>query len=149
MSNAITDSEFLMWRAVFAFALADNVLSLEEQELLRSYLSQAGFSQKQVDLLKEDMHDPQNVVDIYRQITDDKDKRRFCVLARALAWCEGDMDRQEKEILRKASCFGEVEQADILYSTRGDAHVKTYYQEYAKSGIAGMMKLPHSIQMRI
>jgi hypothetical protein len=147
--RVMTDSEFSMWRAVFAFAFADSVLSLEEQELLQSYISRAGFSEKQIELLKEDMHDPQSVVDMYLQITDDKDKKRFCVLARALAWCEGDMDRQEKEILKRVSCFGEPEHADILYSTRGDAHIKTYYQEYAKSGMAGIMKLPHKIELSL
>lgn len=51
----ITDSEFYMWRAVFAFACADNALSLEEQELLGSYLSKVSFTPEQRGILKDDL----------------------------------------------------------------------------------------------
>ena len=87
MKNNIPQSEFDMWRAVFAFSLVDNTLSLEEQKLLQSSAKTVPFSQTQIDTLKDDFKKPQNVEDLYRKITDPKDKQRFCVLARALAWC--------------------------------------------------------------
>ncbi len=36
IKEGITESELYMWRAVFAFSLVDNILSLEEQKILQS-----------------------------------------------------------------------------------------------------------------
>lgn len=88
----ITASEFAMWRAVFAFSFVDNSLSIEEQELLRSYLSKVPFTPPQLAILRADMQKPRhNVEELYRQITDAKDKKQFCLLARARVWCEGSI----------------------------------------------------------
>lgn len=143
----ISESEFNMWRAVFAFTYADNVLSLEEQELLGSYLSKVPFSAEQRNILKDDLREPKDCVKYYRKITNKEDKERFCVLARAIVWCEGNMADQEKAILKKASCFGEQQEEEILHSTRDHPHIHDYYQQYAKAGMMGMFKIPHNIQM--
>lgn len=148
-SGGVPDSEFSMWRSVFAFAFVDQILSIEEQELLRSYLSQANFSDRQINILREDLRDPPDLNQMYQRITETKDKKRFCVLARALAWCEGNIDHQEKEILKRVSCLGEPQHSDFLYGTRGDAHIKTYYQEYARSGMAGILKTHPNLLMNI
>lgn len=148
--EGVSDSEFNMWRAVFAFTFVDNTLSLEEQELLQSYLRMVPFSKHQLDLLKEDMADPSDdVLSFYRNITDPADKERFCVLARAIVWCEGNMIEQERKILQKLSCMSEPEEEEILHSTRGHPHLKTYYQDYAKAGMVGLFKTPHSLEIRV
>ncbi|MBU0859787.1 MAG: hypothetical protein KJ667_07600, partial [Alphaproteobacteria bacterium] len=98
-------STFYMWRAVFAFALVDNMLSIEEQKLLKVYLDTVPFSDAQRAVLRADFKTPQNVESLYKKITNPADRERFCVLARALVWCEGDMDRQEEIILRRVSCL--------------------------------------------
>lgn len=138
-----------MWRAVFAFAYVDNMLSIEEQELLNSYLAKVPFSKSQRVTLKEDLRDPKDVVGLYRKITKPEDKKRFCVLARAIVWCEGDITQQEKAILKKVSCFGEKEEEEILHSTRSDANVESYYNQYAKSGMMGLFKTPHLVEIRV
>lgn len=145
----ITESEFYMWRAVFAFAYVDNVLSLEEQELLQSYLAQVPFSSAQRIILKEDLRDPKNVVGLYKKITSPEDKKRFCVLARAIVWCEGDVTEQERAILKKVSCFGEKEEQEILHSTRDHPHIEAYYNQYAKSGTIGLFKTPHLVEISV
>ena len=145
----IGESEFNMWRAVFAFTFVDNLLSLEEQDLLQSYLRKVPFSQGQLEMLKEDMRNPKDVVGLYRKITNPEDKKRFCVLARAIVWCEGDMDEQEKRILKKVSCLSEPEEDEILRSTRDHPHIKTYYQEYARAGMVGLFKTPHSLEIHV
>ncbi len=139
-SKSITESEFIMWRAVFAFAFVDNNLSLEEQELLKSYLYQVPFSTAQLVVLREDIQNPKDVVPLYRKITDHADKKRFCVSARAIVWCEGDMTGQEKEILKRVSCMYEKAEEGILHSTRNHGDVDHYYQQYAKSGVMGLFK---------
>ncbi len=147
--SGITESEFYMWRAVFAFTFVDRRLSLEEQELLRSYLIKVPFSDGQLARLKDDLRNPQDVVGLYRKITRSEDKERFCILARAIVWCEGDMDAQERAILKKVFCFGEKEEEEILKSTRDHPHIKTYYQNYAKAGTMGLFKVPHAVEVRV
>lgn len=141
----ISDSEFNMWRAVFAFTFADNVLSVEEQVLLNSYLKNVNFSHTQREVLKSDLKKPKNVVEMYRKITNPKDKKRFCVLARAIVWCEGDMGEQEEEILRRVSCLSEKEENIIFERTRNHPHIHDYYQEYAKTGMMGLFKEPPAV----
>ena len=145
--NNIPQSEFYMWRAVFAFSLVDHMLSLEEQKLLQSSAKTVPFSQTQIDILKNDFKKPQNVEDLYRKITNPKDKQRFCVLARALAWCEGNMDRQEETILKKLSCLAKGADDDVLSRTRGHPHVDAYYRQYTKAGMVGLFKTPPAVKM--
>jgi hypothetical protein len=147
MSSPVNDSEFNMWRAVFAFAFVDHSLSLEEQELLQSYLNHVPFSKAQRDILHADFLEPPDVVNMYQKITEIRHRERFCALARALVWCEGDMDRQEEIILKRVSCLSSGEDAEILHRSRDHAH--TYYQYYAKSGMTGLLKARPSFETRV
>lgn len=148
-SMGISDSEFNMWRAVFAFALVDNVLSLEEQEMLRSYKAQVPFSLQQLQILSSDFSTRQDVEGFFKKITEDKDKKRFCVLARAIVWSDGDMDKQEEEILKRVACLKTEEHRHHLVETRGHRFIDEYYQQYAKAGVVGLSDTPHILQMQI
>lgn len=132
MHSVLSDSEFHMWRAVFAFSLADNLLSLEEQGMLRSYVRSVPFSPAQLAILKNDFNKPQNVEAMYKKITDPEHKQRFCMLARALAWCEGDMDEQEEKILRRVSCLAHGEDNRIFRESRTHPGLHDVYQAYMK-----------------
>jgi hypothetical protein len=145
-SVKISDSEFAMWRAVFAFSLVDNMLSMEEQGLLRSYLNSVPFSPAQLEIIKADFMRPQNVEAMYKKITEPAHKKRFCVLARALVWCEGDMDLQEAEILRRVACIKGVDEA-ILRESRDHPNLENFHQKYAKAGLVGLMKTNAGFQM--
>lgn len=147
--HGISESEFTMWRAVFAFSLVDNMLSMEEQKLLQTYLNAVPFSKNQLDTLKEDFKTPQDVETLYKRITDPAHKERFCILARALVWCEGHMERQEEAILRKVSCMGYGADRDILHGTRNHPHLDDYYQHYARAGVVGLMKARPIMTMRV
>jgi len=149
-TKGISESEFYMWRAVLAFTFVDNSLSLEEQELLQSYLAKVPFSADQIEALKDDMRHPSNdVVGFYRKITNPEDKKRFCVVARAIVWCEGNMDEQEKKILQRVSCLSEPEEEEVLKSTRDHPKINTYYQDYARAGMVGLFKTPHSLEIHV
>lgn len=137
-----------MWRAVFAFTFVDNVLSLEEQQLLQSYLSQVPFTVDQLATLRQDLLHPQDVETLYKQISDSEDKKRFCVLCRAIVWCEGDMNAQERKILQKVSCL-KSDPDEILVSTRNHPHINDYYQSYAKTGMVGLMKARPLVQLQV
>lgn len=145
----MTESEFFMWRAVFSFAFVDSGLSMSERELLSSYLAKADFSEVQKHILKEDINDPPDVQDMYSHVTRPQDKEKFCSLARALAWSEGNIDLQERAILKKLSCFKGGDDRDLLMKSRDESHVHDYYQHYAKSGVIGLMSYPKMVEQRV
>lgn len=148
LKTGVPESEFYMWRAVFAFSLVDNILSLEEQTLLQSYLNSVPFSQDQLAILKGDFKTPQPVEALYKKITEKKDQQRFCVLARALVWCEGDMDKQEQTILKHVGCLAShIDKSDILRGSRNHADLDHYHQNYAKAGVAGLFKHPPAVRL--
>lgn len=149
MRPGVTESEFYMWRAIFAFSFVDNVLSLEEQKLLQTYLTAVPFSQEQLAIMKGDFKDPQPVEPFYKKITRPGDKHRFCLLARALAWCKGDMDKQEEIILKRVACLGNGADDDVLKRSRDHQDLHFYYKHYENAGMAGLLKAKPAVEIRI
>ena len=149
MKSGVADSEFNMWRAVFAFSLVDRLLTVEEQSLLSGYLSSVPFSLEQKNILLDDFKNPQDVEKFYNKISDSKDRARFCELARTLVWSKGDMDLQEKTILRRVSCLGSKEGAELLHKSRTSEWVLGYTDRYEQAGILGMLKHPNIYQASV
>lgn len=141
------ESEFYMWRALFAFAMADGELSAEELDLIHEYKEYVHFSAHQLQILKDDFAYPQDVEYLYRHVTQPEDKHRFCIMARALAWSEGDLDKQEERILKHVSCLASEEFSDTWHKTRAHPDIQPYVDRYAQSGTMGFMQTPHIIQM--
>ena len=147
MTKMISDSEFYMWRAVFAFSFADGVLSVEEQDILSQHIARVPFSKRQMEILHEDFKEPKDAEEMYKGIIDDQDKERFCSLARALAWCEGDMDAQEKLILRRLDCLNTPEGFQLLQKTRNPAAIQTYRDQYKRYGLGGWIDQDYYLKM--
>ncbi len=145
----ISDSEFYMWRAVFAFALADGNMSAAERALLNEYKANTAFSPQQLAILRDDFAYPHDVQEMYRHIARPEDKHRFCVMARALAWCDGDLDKQDEIILQRVSCLGTTADADILRQSRAHPDIEEFHERYIKSGVAGFMRERHLFEVRI
>ncbi|NCC21325.1 MAG: TerB family tellurite resistance protein [Alphaproteobacteria bacterium] len=101
MSKKITESRFYMWRAIFAMAHADGIVTAEESEFMTEYLEHVDFSDAQRKILEEDMRSQQSVPDMFAKITEQSDRSQFFYFARLLAWCDGDFDAQEQAILDK------------------------------------------------
>lgn len=115
-----------MWRAVFAFALADGELTLEKQKILTLHVDRVPFSLDQVKTLRNDMRAPQNVENLYCAIVSKTRRERFCALARTLVGCDGDIDLQEKKILQYVGCFKKRDALDILKnSSKRDVYEKS------------------------
>lgn len=119
-----------MWRAVFAFTLVDGVLSLEEQKVLADHTKETPFTQEQLHKLRIDMQVPQNVEQLYEGIRDKNNRQRFCELARTLVWCDGDMERQEKEILKRLSCLNNTEGKEHLSQSATSPWMQEYTDRY-------------------
>lgn len=134
--EAVNEGEFTMWRAVFAFSLVDHNLTMEEQKLLSQYLTSVPFSPEQAETLRNDFMMPQDVEALFHAIPDKDLKKRFCELARTLVWSKGDMDLQEKTILRRVACLGQGEHRTVLRESRQSEAIMRYHEEYEKAGLA-------------
>lgn len=136
--NKLTESEFYMWRALFAFAFSDDVMSDEEKALLRAYRAQTVFSQAQLDVMRDDFNAPKDPSALFAKISDPADRKRFCALARALMWCDGNPERQEFEILRRVGCLSHPDNIEMFRQTRDSDMAHSYYAQYTKAGVIGM-----------
>ena len=147
--NGLDQSEFAMWRTLFSFALVDQVLTLEEQTLLSQYLTSVPFSQKQRDILLSDMKAPHDVEVLYQQITEAEHRKRFCELARTLVWSKGDMDLQEKIILRRVACIAHGEHWETLKKTRLSDYSDNFHEQYERVGLLGYIQQPKLFEARV
>lgn len=140
----VSDDEFLMWRAVFAFALVDGTLSLEEQDILAGHLKNVPFSEEQLKTLREDMRSPQDVEVLCTAIQHPDNKTRFCELARTLVWSDGNIRQQEKEILKRVSCINDPYHQALLQESAHTQWMHEYTRRYENMGFSAMRK-PHSL----
>jgi hypothetical protein len=95
----VTASELNMWRAIFACAHADNVVTQEERRFLRKAINSEPFSEEQRRVLEQDIEQGQSIAEMFALITAQKDRSRFFYFARMLFWCDGDFAEQEQKIL--------------------------------------------------
>jgi hypothetical protein len=101
MAKIISESEFYMWRAVFATAHADQKVTGEEIRYLAEVLEDNPFTKKQRDVLIQDIVKAQDIAEMFRGITEQTDRARFFRLARELVWVDGDFGKEEQELLLK------------------------------------------------
>ncbi|MAE50583.1 MAG: hypothetical protein CMH27_02105 [Micavibrio sp.] len=99
MSQKVTESQFYMWRALFAMSHADNIVTDEEIRFMTEALEDLPFSPEQKNILKEDIFNPQDIVEMYGKISDPTDQAAFFNFARELVWIDGDYGEEEQEIM--------------------------------------------------
>lgn len=99
--NTVSESEFYMWRAVFAMAHADDEVTESELKFMNEILEKHNFSTLQKDLLKNDIENKQDISSFFSFITEQKHRSQFFRFARMLCWTDGDFDAQEQAILTK------------------------------------------------
>ena len=101
MPNHLSHSRFNMWRAVVAMVHADGVVTPHELAFINNYLAELSLSEEQLAQIAEDLQKPQDIFIAFSLIESPEDKRDFFALARALSWCDGDLDAQEEKILKQ------------------------------------------------
>ena len=101
MSGEITESQFYMWRAIFALAHADDVVTNEELRFMSEALEDVPFSDEQKAILKKDTLDAQSVEVMFMQITDPLDQSEFFQIASKMAHIDGDFGQEEQDIMLK------------------------------------------------
>ncbi len=101
MSKPVSNSEYYMWRTVVATAHADNKLTNEEIRFLAEKLEDISFTTEQNAQLVADIKKPQDVVEMFKGITDVQDQARFFNVARELVWIDGDYGEAEQAVMLK------------------------------------------------
>ena len=101
MTSLLTDSRFHMWRAVFAIAHADNVVTSEEKKYLRGVLAREPFSLEQKAILEQDMETAQDIAAMFVKIEEQNDRSQFFYHARMVVWSDGDFGEQEQKIMTR------------------------------------------------
>ena len=99
--KAMSESRFYMWRAVFAMAHADEVVTAEEREILRKILQAESFLPEQRAVLEADIETAQDIGEMFSRISDQQDRADFFRQARRLVWCDGDFAGQEQKIMQR------------------------------------------------
>ena len=99
--SKVNDSEFYMWRALFAMAHADNIVTDEEVRFLAEVLEDVPFTDEQRRKLTDDIATPQDVVEMFEKISEPKDQARFFKFAHDLVWVDGEYGADEQRMMLK------------------------------------------------
>jgi len=99
-NKGISESRLYMWRAVIAMVHADGVVTPQEMAFVQESISNIGLSQLQMNTIGHDLKTPQDSYEMFKCIDSQVDKKDYFALARAISWCDGDLDKQEQTILR-------------------------------------------------
>lgn len=95
----VSDSQFHMWRTLFALIHVDNVIANEEIRYAAEALVDVDFTEEQRRILQTDLTTPQNPAQMFAGITDLRDQARFFKFAKELVWVDRNYAREEKEIV--------------------------------------------------
>lgn len=101
MAEQLTDSQFYMWRALFALVHADGVVTAEEIRFMAEILEDIPFNGEQRIILNQDITQAQDVTEMFASIADPEDQAAFFEFARELVWVDGDYGAEEQEIMLK------------------------------------------------
>jgi len=99
MDQGVTDSQFFMWRTLFAVAHADNIVTPEEVGFMVHVLEDIKFSDSQTQILKDDITAAQDAVLMFKGITEYEDRVKFFDFARDLVWIDGDFASEEQSMM--------------------------------------------------
>jgi len=107
--ETINDSQFNMWRAIFAFSLIDEKIGEEAIFFLAKILELTPFSPEQSDILKRDFHNPPDVIDTFMKIGNPEDRSTFFQYARKQVWQRGNRHQKILDKLQRV----QVENTDF------------------------------------
>lgn len=97
--NQVSESEFYMWRTLFAMSHADDIVTEEERRFMRDALDEIAFSPDQRMTLLDDMDEPQDILEMFSKIGDAQDQARFFKFARELVHIDGDYGSEEQKVM--------------------------------------------------
>ncbi len=98
---SVNESQFYMWRTLFAISHADNVVSPEEIRFMTEAIEDVPFSEEQKDILKGDIFEGKDIVEMFEKISNGADQAAFFRFATDLVWVDGDYGEEEQAIMLK------------------------------------------------
>ncbi len=101
MGKQVTESEFYMWRTLFAIAHVDDIVSKEEVRFMAEVLEDNSFNDEQRAILNDDIKNSRDISEMFSKISDKKDQARFFSLARKLVHIDGDFGDAEQLAMLK------------------------------------------------
>lgn len=110
--KSITESQFHMWRTLFAIAHADGVVTNEEIRFMVEAMEDVPFSAEQKKTLNDDIKIAQNPEEMFGRIADVRDQARFFQYARDIVHVDGDYGKAEQELLLKLKRI-HLQRADV------------------------------------
>jgi len=100
-AKGLTESQFYMWRTIFAIVHVDNVVAGEEIRFMAEALEDVPFSDEQRAILNDDIKNPQNIEAMFGGISDVRDQAAFFNYARAVVHIDGEYGMAEQDIMLK------------------------------------------------
>lgn len=101
MDTKVSESQFYMWRTLFAVAHADDIVTKEEVEFMAHVLEDVDFTDEQTAILKDDIVNAKDIEQMFKGITSQDDRVRFFEFARDLVWVDGDFGEAEQSVMIK------------------------------------------------
>jgi len=95
----VSESEFYMWRTLFALAHVDDVIAKSESDFMNDVLENENLSDAQSEILKQDAAIPQDPIKLYEGISNGADQKRFFDLAYNLVMSDGDYHDKELDAI--------------------------------------------------
>lgn len=99
MRRIVTESQFYMWRTLFAISHADEIVSNDELRMMTEILEDLPFSEEQQTVLKEDIKHQRDPEEMFSKISQVKDQAAFFEFARKMVWVDGDFGEEEQELM--------------------------------------------------
>ena len=112
MDSGVPESEYYMWRTLFAVAHADNKVTDEEVRFMAAALADVNFSDEQREQLQKDASNAQDIEDMFIKITDVKDQAAFFKFAHELVHIDGDYGAEEQQVMLRLKEL-HVQHADV------------------------------------
>ena len=123
--NEASHSHFSMFRATIALAWVDHQLDEKEVERILVYIkNNKQLSDAQREKLKQELHQPVKLDDVWSDISDVQDRAHLINIADAIFWEDGEMCHTEREVYEKIK----------------DAHMSTLDLDFIREDIAAHRK---------
>ncbi len=95
----IKPDEFYMWRTLFAMVHADHRVRDEEIRFMAEAMEVYPFTEEQIAILKDDIYEPKDIEEMFRNVESAQLEARFFKFAHQLVWVDGEYHREEQAIM--------------------------------------------------
>lgn len=94
----IGEQEFLKYRCLVAMIHVDEVVYSSETEMIEETLKDVNLSDLQRHIIENDMHNPQDLAELYSEMNDEDQKHHLVQLAFKLFWADHSFHTAEQKI---------------------------------------------------